>query len=46
MTKHSKFIVVVDASAGGLNTLAEMVQNLPIGLDTAYCIILHLSRKG
>ncbi|MBC7868182.1 MAG: chemotaxis protein CheB [Gloeobacteraceae cyanobacterium ES-bin-316] len=46
MIQHPKFIVVIGASAGGLNALAEMVQALPKGLDTAYCIVLHLSRKG
>ena len=44
--KHPKFIVVIGASAGGLNALMEMVQNLQKGLDVAYCIVLHLSRKG
>jgi two-component system chemotaxis response regulator CheB len=44
--QHPKFIVVIGASAGGLNALAEMVQNLQKGLDVAYCIVLHLSRKG
>lgn len=46
VTKHPKFIVVVGASAGGLDALAEMVQTLQKGLDVAYCIVLHLSRKG
>ncbi len=46
MSKHPKFIVVVGASAGGLNALSEMVQHLQKGLDAAYCIVLHLSRKG
>ena len=46
MIKTAKFIVVVGASAGGLNALAEMVQSLQPGLDAAYCIVLHLSRKG
>jgi two-component system chemotaxis response regulator CheB len=46
MIKHPKFMVVIGASAGGLNALAEMVQNLQKGLDVAYCIVLHLSRKG
>lgn len=46
MSKHPKFIVVIGASAGGLNALSEMVQHLEKGLDTAYCIVLHLSRKG
>ncbi len=44
--KHPKFIVVIGASAGGLNALSEMVQHLQKGLDAAYCIVLHLSRKG
>ncbi len=46
MIRHPKFIVVIGASAGGLNALAEMVQGLQKGLDVAYCIVLHLSRKG
>ena len=46
MMEHPKFIVVIGASAGGLNALMEMVQNLKKGLDVAYCIVLHLSRKG
>ena len=46
MIKHPKFIVVIGASAGGLNALSEMVQHLEKGLDAAYCIVLHLSRKG
>jgi len=46
MIKHPKFIVAIGASAGGLNAIIEMVQSLPKGLDVAYCIVLHLSRKG
>lgn len=46
MASQPKFIVVIGASAGGLNALAELVQTLPNGLDVAYCIVLHLSRKG
>ncbi|MCF0040860.1 chemotaxis protein CheB [Dyadobacter fanqingshengii] len=46
MAAQPKFIVVIGASAGGLNALAELVQTLPAGLDVAYCIVLHLSRKG
>lgn len=46
MSKHPKFIVVIGASAGGLDALSEMVQHLEKGLNTAYCIVLHLSRKG
>jgi len=43
---HPKHIVVIGASAGGLDALMEMTQHLRKGLDTAYCIVLHLSRKG
>ena len=46
MIRHPKFIVVIGASAGGLDALMEMVHALPKGLDAAYCIVLHLSRKG
>ncbi len=46
MIQHPKFIVVIGASAGGLNALMEMVQTLQKGLDVAYCTVLHLSRKG
>lgn len=46
MVTHPKFIVVIGASAGGLNALVEMVQSLKRGLDVAYCVVLHLSRKG
>jgi len=46
MTSHPRFIVVIGASAGGLNALSELVRTLPAGLDAAYCIVLHLSRKG
>lgn len=46
MNTPPKFIVVIGASAGGLDALTEMVQNLEKGLDVAYCIVLHLSRKG
>ncbi len=46
MANHPRFIVVIGASAGGLNALSELVRTLPAGLDAAYCIVLHLSRKG
>ena len=46
MITHPKCIVVIGASAGGLDALVEMVRNLQKGLDVAYCIVLHLSRKG
>ena len=43
---NPKFIVVIGASAGGLEALCEMAGSLQKGLDTCYCIVLHLSRKG
>lgn len=46
MNTTPKFLVVIGASAGGLNALAEMVQHLEPGMDVAYCIVLHLSRKA
>ncbi len=46
MQKHPKFIVVIGASAGGLDALAEMAVHFQKGLDVAYCIVLHLSHKG
>lgn len=46
MKPYPKFLVVIGASAGGLNALMETVQSFQKGLDIAYCIVLHLSRKG
>lgn len=46
MGERPRFIAVIGASAGGLNALMEMVQTFQKGLDIAYCIVLHLSRKG
>lgn len=46
MANKAKFIVVTGASAGGLNALCEMVRHFQDGLEAAYCIVLHLSRKG
>ncbi|WP_373552932.1 chemotaxis protein CheB [Haliscomenobacter sp.] len=46
MDTHPKYIVVIGASAGGLDALAEMARTFQNGLDVAYCIVLHLSRKG
>ncbi|MCE7067016.1 chemotaxis protein CheB [Dyadobacter sp. CY326] len=46
MTAQPRYIVVIGASAGGLNALAELVKTLPVSLDAAYCIVLHLSRRG
>lgn len=46
MYKSPKFIVVIGASAGGLDALAEMAEHFQKGLDVAYCVVLHLSHKG
>ncbi len=46
MSTAPKFIVVIGGSAGGLNALTELVQHFQAGSDLAYCIVLHLSRKG
>jgi two-component system chemotaxis response regulator CheB len=46
MSKYPKFMVVIGASAGGLDALGEMVSHLQKGLNATYCIVLHLSRKG
>ena len=46
MSKKPKYIVVIGASAGGLDALCEMFTSFKTGLDTAYCVVLHLSRKG
>ena len=39
-------MVVIGASAGGLDALSEMVQGFQQDLGVTYCIVLHLSRKG
>lgn len=46
MTNHPKFIVVAGASAGGLSAVEKMINSFPKGLDAAYCVVLHLSRKA
>ena len=46
MHKPPEFLIVIGASAGGLNAMVEFIRNLPKGLPAAYCIVQHLSRKG
>lgn len=46
MNSTAKFVVVIGGSAGGLNALLEMVYSFEKGKNTAYCLVLHLSRKG
>lgn len=46
MIKHPTFVVVIGASAGGLDALTAMMSHFEKGLDVAYCIVSHLSRKA
>lgn len=41
-----KFVIVVGASAGGMNALAEFVGQLKTGMDAAVFIVMHLSRTS
>ncbi|MEJ7671904.1 MAG: chemotaxis protein CheB [Chitinophagaceae bacterium] len=41
-----KFVIVVGASAGGLNALSEFVGQLKTGMDAAVFIVMHLSRTS
>ena len=43
---NPKFVVVVGASAGGLNALSEFVGQLKTGMDAAVFIVMHLSRTS
>ena len=44
-TKHP-FIIVIGASAGGLNAVIELVCQLPDKINAAVFIVLHLSRTA
>lgn len=41
-----KYVVVIGASAGGLNAIAELVTQLKPGMNIAVLVVLHLPRKG
>ena len=41
-----KFVIVVGASAGGMNALIELVAELRPGTNAAVFIVLHLSRTS
>ncbi len=41
-----KFVIVVGASAGGLNALSEFVGQLMPGMDAAVFLVMHLSRTS
>jgi len=46
MRAEPKYVVVVGASAGGLNALSELVSQVKPDTGVALLIVLHLSRKG
>ncbi|GEO11972.1 chemotaxis protein CheB [Segetibacter aerophilus] len=46
MSKSPKFIVVAGTSAGGIRAVEELVMQLTPGMDAAFFVVLHLSRKG
>jgi two-component system, chemotaxis family, protein-glutamate methylesterase/glutaminase len=41
-----KFIIVIGASAGGLNAIGEMASQLPPDINAAVFIVLHLSKAA
>jgi two-component system, chemotaxis family, protein-glutamate methylesterase/glutaminase len=44
--KEPKYIVVVGTSAGGLDALSELIQQLNEEMDAAFFIVMHLSKRG
>lgn len=46
MSKPPKFIVVVGTSAGGLNALIELINQLNPEMDAAFFVVMHLSKTG
>lgn len=46
MKVEPKYVIVIGASAGGLNAIAELVSQLKQGMNIAALVVLHLSRKG
>ena len=43
---RSSFIIVVGASAGGLNAIGELVSQFPSDLNAAVFVVLHLSKAA
>jgi two-component system, chemotaxis family, protein-glutamate methylesterase/glutaminase len=39
-------VVGIGASAGGVDALIELVGRIPLGLDAAFCIVLHVPATG
>jgi two-component system chemotaxis response regulator CheB len=46
MDSNSRFIIVIGASAGGLNAMNEVVSQLPDDINASVFIVLHLSKIG
>ncbi len=44
--EQPKFIIVIGTSAGGINALAELVEQFRKDLDAAVLIVMHLSRAS
>ncbi|HEY0610305.1 MAG TPA: chemotaxis protein CheB [Chitinophaga sp.] len=42
-TDHPRYLVVVGASAGGLNAVIELCSQLDTRMDAAICVVLHIS---
>jgi len=46
-TKESPFhVICIGSSAGGLNAVSELLSQLPVGLNAAVFVALHLSRAA
>jgi two-component system chemotaxis response regulator CheB len=46
MEEKPKFIVVIGTSAGGFFALAELISQLNDQMDTAFFVVMHLSRQA
>lgn len=43
---HTHDIIVIGASAGGVEALSQLVSGLPAGMRAAVFIVLHIARQG
>jgi two-component system, chemotaxis family, protein-glutamate methylesterase/glutaminase len=46
MGKKPGFVIVIGASAGGLNALCEVIAQFPKDINASIFVVLHLSRRG